>query len=182
MLLCNTRIYDHKRLSEGLVSPGSFFLQSLTVVWVKQTGAMEPLRSVWMTSSSVNLPHSGERQRLRTSCWMVMTKPRSGVRSAAVTRWEIVTDVFPDTLMFFQLLGSERKSAAFWTLEFYQAFFNVDTYQVGAQKRRKGNVLSVSLLEMESICLGSLSAHQLNISSASLSEWTLRCCSQEPPS
>ncbi|XP_053503441.1 protein YIPF1 [Ictalurus furcatus] len=29
-----------------------------------------------------------------------------------------------------ELLGSERKSAAFWTLEFYQTFFNVDTYQV----------------------------------------------------
>ncbi|KAI5099321.1 protein YIPF1, partial [Silurus meridionalis] len=29
-----------------------------------------------------------------------------------------------------ELLSSERKSAAFWTLEFYQAFFNVDTHQV----------------------------------------------------
>ncbi|KAI5614207.1 protein YIPF1, partial [Silurus asotus] len=29
-----------------------------------------------------------------------------------------------------QLLSSEGKSAAFWTLEFYQAFFNVDTHQV----------------------------------------------------
>ncbi|MCI4386217.1 hypothetical protein PGIGA_G00059800 [Pangasianodon gigas] len=29
-----------------------------------------------------------------------------------------------------ELLRSERKSAAFWTLEFYQTFFNVDTYQV----------------------------------------------------
>ncbi|XP_027012494.2 protein YIPF1 [Tachysurus fulvidraco] len=29
-----------------------------------------------------------------------------------------------------QLLSGEKKSAAFWTLEFYQAFFNVDTSQV----------------------------------------------------
>ncbi|XP_058269890.1 protein YIPF1 [Hemibagrus wyckioides] len=29
-----------------------------------------------------------------------------------------------------QLLSGEKKSAAFWTLEFYQAFFNVDTPQV----------------------------------------------------
>ncbi|KAF5888613.1 Protein YIPF1, partial [Clarias magur] len=29
-----------------------------------------------------------------------------------------------------ELLGSERKNAAFWTVEFYQTLFDVDTYQV----------------------------------------------------
>ncbi|XP_032230083.1 protein YIPF1 [Nematostella vectensis] len=30
-----------------------------------------------------------------------------------------------------ELLGSERKAPPFWTFEYYQAFFDVDTYQVG---------------------------------------------------
>lgn len=31
-----------------------------------------------------------------------------------------------------QLLAGQKKSAPFWTFEYYQTFFDVDTYQVNA--------------------------------------------------
>ncbi|XP_060753894.1 LOW QUALITY PROTEIN: protein YIPF1 [Neoarius graeffei] len=52
--------------------------------------------------------------------------------SKSPSQWRAAAseDELPDGDDQTELLGSERKSAAFWTLEFYQAFFNVDTYQV----------------------------------------------------
>lgn len=32
--------------------------------------------------------------------------------------------------LFFQLLGGQKPSGGFWTFEYYQSFFNVDTFQV----------------------------------------------------
>lgn len=35
-----------------------------------------------------------------------------------------------------QLLAGQKKSAPFWTFEYYQTFFDVDTYQVNTPVRR----------------------------------------------
>jgi len=40
---------------------------------------------------------------------------------------------FPAT----QLLAGQKKSAPFWTFEYYQTFFDVDTYQVNTPLQRK---------------------------------------------
>lgn len=36
----------------------------------------------------------------------------------------------PDCLLFPQLLAGEKQTGGFWTFEYYQSFFNVDTVQV----------------------------------------------------
>lgn len=35
-----------------------------------------------------------------------------------------------ETCLCFQLLGEKKPSGGFWTFEYYQSFFNVDTLQV----------------------------------------------------
>lgn len=39
-----------------------------------------------------------------------------------------------------QLLAGQKKSAPFWTFDYYQTFFDVDTYQVNTLLQRRAVV------------------------------------------
>lgn len=39
-------------------------------------------------------------------------------------------------VLCFQLLGGQKSAGGFWTFEYYQSLFNVDTVQVGANQQK----------------------------------------------
>lgn len=58
---------------------------------------------------------------------------------ARATQGEIGVGAGDKSYVCFQLLGGQKATGGFWTFEYYQSFFNVDTVQV--RDRRLVDVL-----------------------------------------
>lgn len=54
-----------------------------------------------------------------------------------------VCNVFRVAFPTIQLLAGQKKSAPFWTFEYYQTFFDVDTYQVSTPLSRRTHLSRV---------------------------------------